>query len=56
MLPTDVYDLILSYHEPAPFHHTRMVTEFHELVAGRPWTVFSMLWEGWWDWQWFDGI
>ena len=49
MLPTDVQDLIMSYHEPWPFAHTRLVYEFKELVAGRPWTCVSMLWLHWWD-------
>ena len=49
MLPADVRDIIMSFHEPWPFHHTRMVQEFKELVAGRPWTAFSMLWVDWWD-------
>ena len=47
-LPTDIQDLILSFHEPAPFSHTRLVGEFKELVLGRPWTCWSMLWLNWW--------
>ena len=49
MLPTVIRDLIRSYHEPWPFYHSRLVYEFKELVAGRPWTTFSMLWVDWWD-------
>ena len=47
-LPTDIRDLILSFHEPWPFHHTELVQEFKELVAGHPRTHFSMLWFDWW--------
>ena len=47
-LPTDLVDVILSFHEPAPFCHSRLVVEFQELVEGRPWTCWSMLWLNWW--------
>ena len=46
-LPTVLRDLVLSYH--APGHaHARMNHEFKELVGGRPWTCWSMLWLNWW--------
>lgn len=49
MLPTDVVDVVMSFHEPWPFSHTRLMHEFKELVAGRPWTSFSMLWMDWFN-------
>ena len=45
MLPADVRNVIMSFHErPA---HKRLMHEFKELVHGRPWTAFSMLWMDW---------
>ena len=45
MLPTDVVNVIMSFH--ANSQHKLVMHEFKELVAGRPWTSFSMLWMGW---------
>ena len=47
-LPTDLVDVILSFHEPPPFCHSKLIKEFKELVQGRPWTCWSMLWLNWW--------
>ena len=46
-LPTDIRDLVLSFHAPGAAH-ARMNLEFKELVAGRPWSTWSMLWLNWW--------
>ena len=45
MLPTDVVNVIMSFH--ANPQHQLVMHEFKELVHGRPWTAFSMLWMDW---------
>ena len=50
MLPRDVRDLIMSFHQPNEYCELEeYLREFNNLVAGRPRTILSMLWMGWWD-------
>ena len=46
-LPKDLQELVLEFHEAGPAHRN-MNIEFLQLVAGRPWTCWSMLWVDWW--------
>ena len=50
MLPRDISELIMSFHEPSEYCELdQFVLEFKNLVAGRPRTIKAMLWLGWWD-------
>ena len=50
MIPTDVRNLIMQFHEPDEYcEFEKHIGEFKDLVAGRPRTIKAMLWLGWWD-------
>ena len=50
MLPKDLRNLVMQYHQPDEYCELeKHLGEFKNLVAGRPLTIRSMLWLGWWD-------
>ena len=46
-LPIDLQQLVLEFHEAGPAHRN-MNHEFKELVAGRPWSTWTLIWYNWW--------
>ena len=46
-LPKDLQELVLEFHAAGPAH-ARMNHEFEELVAGRPWSCWTLIWYNWW--------